>query len=100
MSEGDSVCADVRVGGTHIQLFSEHTAGGVKVSVFEVDTREWVARYEAADDIEQGQKKAEELTKAYLESTMGTELPTVIWRKSSGPSWLMLSSPNKVASKL
>ena len=58
MSEGDSFCAEVEAGGVHIRLFSEHTAAGVKVSVFDVDSREWIARFEPASDIEQGKTKA------------------------------------------
>jgi len=93
MADEDSVCAEVRAGGTYIRLFSENTAGGVKISVFDVDSREWIARFQAADDIEQGKKKAEELTKAYLESTIHSELPIVVWGKSDGPSWVVLSKP-------
>ena len=82
MAEEDSVCAEVRAGGTYIRLFSENTAGGVKISVFDVDSREWIARFQAADDIEQGKKQAEELTKAYLESTAHSELPIVVWLRN------------------
>jgi hypothetical protein len=91
MADEGSVCAEVSAGGTYIRLFSENTAGGVKISVFDVDSREWIARFQAADDIEQGKKKAEELTKAYLESTIHSELPSVVWEKSNEPSWVALS---------
>jgi hypothetical protein len=86
MSEGVSVCADVEAGGVHIRLSCEHTPRGVKVSVFEVDSREWIARFEPANDIEQGKAKAEELTKEYLETCIHAKLPTIVWRKCSEPS--------------
>jgi hypothetical protein len=63
----------------------------VKISVFDVDSREWIARFQAADDIEQGKKKAEEPRKAYLESTIHSNLPIVVWGKSNEPSWVALS---------
>jgi hypothetical protein len=95
MADEDSVCAEVRAGGTNIRLFSENTPGGVKICVFDVDSREWIARFQAADDIEQGKKKAEVLAKAYLESTLHSELPIVAWGESKEPSWVVLSKPPK-----
>jgi hypothetical protein len=95
MSEIDAVCAEVRVSGTYIRMFSEYAAGGVKISVFDVDSREWVARFVTANSIEEGKEKAEELTKTYLDSVYHSELPIVPWMKSDSPSWVALSNPIK-----
>jgi hypothetical protein len=56
MTEG--VWGEVKVCGEHLRLFSEHNAQGVQASVYNVDTKSWIAPSEPVDDIEQGKDKA------------------------------------------
>ena len=48
------VWADVIVGQEHLRLFSEHTPSGVQASVYNVNTKTWIAPSESVDDIDQG----------------------------------------------
>ena len=80
MTEG--VWAEVKVGNEHLRLFSEDNAQGVQASVYNVNTKSWIAPSEAVDDIEQGKEKAAEYAKAYLKKAAGTELPRLTWKKS------------------
>ncbi len=74
--------AQVEVGGEHLRLFSEHNAQGIQVSVYNVNTKTWVAPSEAVDDIEQGKDRAEELARDYLKRVAGLELPAIKWKES------------------
>jgi len=80
MTEG--VWAEVKVGNEHLRLFSEDNAQGVQASVYNVNTKSWIAPSEAVDDIEQGKEKAAEYAKAYLKKATGGELPRLTWKKS------------------
>ena len=71
LSEG--VWAEVKVGGEHLRLFSEHGALGVQASVYDVGTKKWIAPSESVDDIEQGKERAE---------GANLELPPLEWKKS------------------
>jgi hypothetical protein len=54
----DGVWAEVQVDNEHLRLFSEHNAQGVQASVYNVNTKSWLAPSEPVEDIEQGQGKS------------------------------------------
>ena len=58
--------ADVKVGGEHLRLFSEHNGHGALVSVYNVSARHWIAPFEPVDNIEHGKEKAAAYAEAYL----------------------------------
>jgi hypothetical protein len=80
LSEG--VWAEVKVGGEHLRLFSEHSALGVQASVYNVSAKKWIAPSESVDDIQQGKERAEACAKAYLKNAANLELPPLEWKKS------------------
>lgn len=77
----EGVWAEVKVGGEHLRLYSEHSALGVQASVFNVSAKNWIAPSESVDDIEQGKQRAEAYAKAYLKK-VNLELPRLEWKKS------------------
>jgi uncharacterized Fe-S cluster protein YjdI len=42
--------AEIRVGGEHLCLFSERNALGVQTSVYNVNTKTWIAPSETVED--------------------------------------------------
>jgi hypothetical protein len=76
------VWAEVRVGGEHLRLFSEHNAQGVQASVYNVAAKNWIAPSEPVDDIEQGKDRAVAHARAYLLNAGHLELPALEWKKS------------------
>ena len=76
------VWAEIKVGGEHLRLFSEHNAQGVQASVYNVTTKNWVAPSEPVDDIEQGKERAEAYARAYLHKAVHLEMPLLEWKKS------------------
>lgn len=78
----EGVWADVRVGGEHLRLFSEHNAQGVQASVYNVNAKSWIAPSEAVEDIEQGKYKAAAYAEEHLRRTARLELPPLVWKKS------------------
>jgi hypothetical protein len=68
------VWAEVKVGGEHLRLFSEHNALGVQASVYNVNTG---LPSEPVDDIEQGKDWAAAHARAYLRNSGNLELPTL-----------------------
>ena len=76
------VWAEIRVGGEHLRLFSEHNAQGVQASVYNVTTKNWVAPSESVDDIEQGKERAEAYARAYLHKAGHLRMPLLEWKKS------------------
>lgn len=48
------VWAEIKVGGEHLRLFSEHSPLGVQASLYNVNAKSWIAPSETVDDIEQG----------------------------------------------
>jgi hypothetical protein len=78
----EGVWAEVKVGNEHLRLFSEHNAQGVQASVYNVNTKSWIAPSEPVEDIEQGKKKAAEHARAYLNNAADSELPPLNWKKS------------------
>jgi hypothetical protein len=53
----EGVWAEVLVGNEHLRLFSEKNAQGTQASVYNVNTKSWIAPSEAVEDIEQGKDK-------------------------------------------
>ena len=78
----EGVWAEVKVGGEHLRLFSEHNAQGVQASVYNVRTKEWIAPSEVVDNIEDGKDKAAAYAKAYLKRAANLELPPLQWKKA------------------
>jgi hypothetical protein len=78
----EGVWAEVKVGAEYLRLFSEHNAQGVQASVYNVNTKSWIAPSEPVDDIEQGKEKAENYARAYLKRTANSELPPLTWKDS------------------
>jgi len=76
------VWAEVKVGGEHLRLFSEHNALGIQASVYNVNAKNWIAPSEPVDDIEQGKDRAAAHAMAYLRNSGNLELPTLDWKKS------------------
>ena len=56
----EGVWAEVKVGNEHLRLFSEHNAQGVQASVYNVNTKSWIAPSETVDDIEEGKDRVPE----------------------------------------
>jgi hypothetical protein len=77
----EGVWAEIKVDGKHLRLFSEHNALGVQASVYDVNSKRWIAPSESVEDIEQGKDKAIEYAKAHLERAR-VELPPLIWKRS------------------
>ena len=78
----EGVWAEVKVGGEHLRLYSEHNALGVQASVYNVKAKNWVAPSEPVDDIEQGKEKAAAQAETYLKRMANLELPSLLWKKS------------------
>jgi hypothetical protein len=76
------VWAEVKVGGEHLRLFSEESALGVQASVYNLNTKNWIAPSEFVDDIEQGKDKAAEHARGYLKKAANLELPSLTWKQS------------------
>jgi hypothetical protein len=78
----EGVWAEVKVGGEHIHLFAEHNAQGVQFSVYNVNTKSWIAPSEFVRDIEEGKDRAVALAEAYLHRALNVELPPLEWKKA------------------
>jgi hypothetical protein len=78
----EGVWAEIKVGGEHLRLFSERSALGVQASVYNVNTKSWIAPSEPVDDIEQGKEKAAAYAEAYLKRSAKLELPSLVWKSS------------------
>lgn len=76
------VWAEVKVGREHLRLFSEQNALGVQASVYNVNTKSWIAPSEAVEDIEQGKDRAAAHAMAYLLRVANSELPPLSWKRS------------------
>jgi hypothetical protein len=70
------------VGGEHLRLFSERNALGIQASVYNVNTKSWIAPSEPVDDIEEGKEKAAAYAQAHLKQSGNVELPSLVWKKS------------------
>ena len=74
--------AEIKVGGEHLRLFSEHNALGVQASVYNVNTKSWIAPSEPVNDIGQGKEKAATYAEAHLKRVANLELPSLVWKRS------------------
>jgi hypothetical protein len=74
--------AEIKIGGEHLRLFSERNALGVQASVYNVNTKSWIAPSEPAEDIQQGKEKAAAYAGAYLRRIANLELPPLVWKRS------------------
>ena len=48
----EGVWAEVQVGKEHLRLFSENNAQGTQASVYNVNTKSWIAPSEEVEDID------------------------------------------------
>ena len=78
----EGVWAEIKVGNVHLRLFSEHNAQGVQTSVYNVNTKSWIAPSEAVEDIESGKERAADLARVFLKQTADSELPALKWKES------------------
>ena len=76
------VWAEIKVGGEHLRLFSEHSALGVQASVYNVNAKNWIAPSESVEDIERGKDRAAEHARLYLWKAANLELPGLTWKQS------------------
>jgi hypothetical protein len=77
--------AEITVGGERLRLFSERNALGVQASVYNVNTKSWIAPSEQVDNIEQGKEKAAAYAEGHLKRIANLELPSLMWKKSRSP---------------
>jgi hypothetical protein len=75
------VWAEVKIGDEHLRLL-EHSALGVQASVYNVNTKRWIAPSESVEDIEQGKDRAAEHARVYLQKAANLELPSLTWKES------------------
>ena len=78
----EGVWAEVQVGNEHLRLFSENNAQGTQASVYNVNTKSWIAPSEAVEDIEQGKERTSEHARAYLKQVANSDLPPLEWKTS------------------
>jgi hypothetical protein len=78
----EGVCAEVKVGSEHLRLFSEQNAQGVQASVYNVNTKKWIAPSETVESIEQGKLKAATYAQTYLKQFANLQLPLLKWKES------------------
>jgi hypothetical protein len=78
----EGVWAEIKMGNVHLRLFSEHNAQGVQTSVYNVNTKSWIAPSEAVDDIETGKERAADLARHFLKQSANLELPPLKWKQS------------------
>jgi hypothetical protein len=74
--------AEIKVGGEHLRLFSERNALGVQMSVYNINTKTWIAPSEAVEDIEQGKERAVARAESYLKQIANLEIPPLVWKRS------------------
>ena len=74
--------AEIKLGGEHLRLFSEHNALGVQASVYNVKTKNWIAPSESVTNIEQGKERATAYAEAHLKYAANLDLPPLVWKKS------------------
>lgn len=77
----EGVWSEIKVGGEHLRLFSEDNPQGVQASVYDVNSKKWIAPSEPVENIEHGKEKATEYAEAHLRRA-NLELPPLIWKKA------------------
>ena len=78
----EGVWAEVQVGKERLRLFSENNAQGTQASVYNVNTKSWIAPSEEVEDIEEGKERTLEHARAYLKDVANSELPPLEWKAS------------------
>src|SRR5215831_13861052 len=78
----EGVWAEVKIAGEHLRLFSEQSPLGFQASVYNVNSKSWIAPSEPVDDIDHGKQKAEAYAQAYLTRVANLTLPPLEWKKS------------------
>ena len=78
----EGVWAEVQVGKEHLRLFSENNAQGTQASVYNVNTKSWIAASEEVADIEDGKERTSANARAYLKDVANSELPSLEWKTS------------------
>jgi hypothetical protein len=73
---------EVKIAGEHIQLFAEESPLGVQASVYNVNTKSWIAPSETVDDIDEAKERAVALASAYLKRVVNIDLRTVEWKRA------------------
>jgi hypothetical protein len=73
------VWAEVKIGNEHLRLFSEASPQGIQSSVFNVNTKTWIAPSESVSDLEEGKDKAALHAQQFLRQS-GLELPAIEWK--------------------
>jgi len=53
----EGVWAEIKVGGEHLRLFSERNAQGVKASVYDVNSKKWIAPPKQLRTLRRAKKK-------------------------------------------
>jgi hypothetical protein len=74
--------AEIKAGGEHLRLFSECNALGVQTSIYNVNTKSWIAPSEPVEDIQQGKERAAAYAEAHLKRVANFELPPLVWKRS------------------
>ena len=54
----EGVWAEVKIADEHLRLFSEQSPLGFKASVYNVNSKSWIAPSEPVDDIDHGKQKS------------------------------------------
>jgi hypothetical protein len=54
----------------------------VQFSVYNVNTKNWIAPSEFVRDIQEGKDRAAALAEAYLHRTLNLQLPVLEWKKA------------------
>jgi hypothetical protein len=73
---------EVRIAGEHIQLFAENSPLGMQASVYNVNTKSWIAPSETVSDIDQAKERAAALAGAYLKRAANVDLPPLEWKRA------------------
>jgi hypothetical protein len=76
------VWAEIKAGKEHLRLFSESNAQGVQASVYNVNTKTWLAPSKDVDDIEEGKGWAADVARAHLKRAANLELPELVWKEA------------------
>ena len=58
----EGVWAEIKAGGEHLRLFSEHNAMGVQASVYDVNAKRWSALLSRSRTSNKGKRKLSNMT--------------------------------------
>ena len=66
----------------HTDKVNRDSPLGVQASVYNVNTKSWIAPSESVNDIEQGKERAAALAAAYLKRVVNVDLPALEWKRA------------------